>query len=718
MARRRLESEERFVDKVLDIEHAEKKMLWADVDPRKFFPSGKEAYPSQDESLQETQEFYKSPTERLMAKIIPTAGGKSPDAAASALAWTAAGGVSVIICPNKELQQQYKKDFGAGDLSIVTGAVEYSCNVFPGLSCASSKARKTCPDRRVKKDGAVTPQCACPYRTNLFQAAANARKKPLCFTPHSYDAFKKNSLVADSLPRGDGLMIIDEAHLLEDQLRDFLSVSLRVDMIDGLLDFDEELGGFANEFFFESQGVLNDENERVALVKPNQALYLQAINEAIELRVNRMVQLLREHDAESLSLEFSFLSDSNDADRFEKHLEVLAKISSKLKFILSTLQETHWVVELTRSTTAAEDLEKEEPQAPQSPATGESASKGFVQTQARDGEEAAPQLPLRLLLRPTVIPSTYLKEFFRGFSKVILMSGTLFGLHMKLLGLAPRDAENPFSECRLFQTGSRINVNRRKIVIDIINGKDVSSRGGKVEEAFRHFADYVVNRVVPKLPGEKGIIHVSSKKQAELFCRLANDLARSMAAEDGGRLCAEFITPGRRLSWNEAFRRFKEREVGGANLFLVAARRYEGIDLAGDLARICLMLKAPYPNTKDTMITALEHVFPGYTATTTLVSFIQGMNRAVRGPTDWALNICLDTLSAKLMQQYGSELPEHVQDQIEVPEFGDWLEQWRIPDEKARSERRKSTKSGGKASAKGHKGGPGSGGGAGGGFII
>lgn len=628
--------------------------------PHDFFPSGKTPYAEQDAAMDAITEFLSDDQKRVMIVLIPTAGGKSPLAAATANAWTSDGGVSVIKCPNKELQGQYRKDFGAGELSTVMGAVEFSCHSFPGETCASNKARRQCESRKLKMsdDGDGT---TCPYQLHRIEAARTAKNFPLCFNPHSYLAFKKNEKLSWAMPNGNGLMIVDEAHLLPDQLRDFISISIDVALIERLLGSigtEGSDGGFMKEFFYESdRDIRNKDNLRVSLVKAHQRDYLDILSELLIQTVVEIEKRVESGDFDWIRDKFPEL-DVIDDEAFYEYIEDLRTISERIEFVLKSLSETRWVAEFVRSGGDGDSDDKDD-----------------------GGEKKA---TYKLLLRPTVIPSSFLRSYFNGFSKIILMSGTFFRTHLELLGLTDPSAEDPWENVAKFEVGSRIHPARRRIWIDTINGKRVNARN--LDESFEHFAKIIVREITPRLRGERGMIHVSSHFQAELLAEKCREEALA-AKRDGdsvnGRSPAIFITP-KELGWRATFDKFIKmpRGKGCPNVYLIAARRYEGIDLAGDLARICIMAKAPIPYIKDTMIEALDAIYPGYSKITTLTAFVQGMNRTCRNPNDYSFNVCLDTYMDDLLRQFGGDVPEYIRDALdEKPEYADWYRSWRPPTE-------------------------------------
>lgn len=613
-----------------------------------FFPKDKTPFDTQLAALAEIDQFIDADDERLMVAIIPTAGGKSPIAAAAARYWLDRGrrlkspAVSAIMCINKALQAQYKKDFSQGDLSPVVGATEFQC-LDKKSSCGAESSRRECRRRGIDD----SDESRCPYQQHRLSAALSAPRRPLCFNPHSFFAFKKHQRFGSMFNEGGGLLIVDEAHDLPRQLRDFLTLEVPVGLVDSLFLGDEVIGKslsnssqqfcFASELFADELDAPRNEHDKpVGILTPGQTQWLRALNEIIREKIALIDKHLGKLDHQWLrSNLWSMPEDASERD-YEAHLSLLEHISNQLQQLVAYSGESQWVVEFTK---------------------------------------ANDQIKLRV--RPIVIPKSFLNEFFSGFEKIILMSATIFRSHIEELSLCPPDQHDPWKHIRMFQCQSRIAPSRRKIHLDMINGRQVNYRNTR--ECFSHFVTLVVDQVCPKLPGQKGIVHVSSHAQAELFCRLGNAYAKKANPKAPE---AVFISAGTKGGWKSAYNEFVRTKPGADHpcLFLVAARRYEGIDLAGDLARICIIAKAPYPHTGDVLTQALAAKLPGYIDTSTITSFIQASNRATRGPDDWSLIIALDTNLHSLFSRYGQGCPDYFQEQVEIPVYTDWLDSWSAPD--------------------------------------
>jgi Rad3-related DNA helicase len=679
---------ETLVESILGVREQANFLGSLPVSPEDFFPEGKTPYDTQVSAMEAAASFLGNPNARLMVIRMPTAGGKSPLAAALTRSWVAEGGKSVIICPNKELQFQYGGDFGEDELSVVVGGVEFTCLNDKTRTCSHPKSRSGCSARDADESGFHE----CPYKQQIADAAAAAQSTPFCFTPHSFMAFKRNRNVGRTLPRGNGLIVVDEAHMLPEILKDFCSVSIDLELIERHLEFPVGAGLFAKEFFAGSTLSPNADGLPVAVVRPGQAVYLEALAEEMERKADKLKDAIKDFDVGRIREILVDELDSNDPDKVAGFAENFIEASERVTRLTRSMGETKWIAEISAPSPAADSKndreggdDKNSPSTSASSAFSHSASSSPASSTASSPSKAT-AVKFKLLLRPISIPGSFLGFFFSGFSKIILMSGSIFPKHMETLGLkSPEDSTgrstNTWGEATVFEVGSRIDAERRRLYIDVVNGMPVNRHNQ--ETAFARFAKFIVGRVVPRVPSTKGMVHVSSNSQAESLAQKLNLEAARWAKDHGSRKPAVFITP-KKLGWRQTFADFKAAKVkpGGPSLILVAARRFEGIDLRDDLARLNIIAKVPYPNLADSMVGAMDIVYPGHKDMTTVTAIMQAMARGVRHPRDHALNICLDTAADGLLRRLWGELPEYTKDAIFKPETVDWIDHWEPPTDK------------------------------------
>lgn len=164
---------------------------------------------NQEAALNQIADAINRPEINFVVVQAPTGAGKSP--IAMALANSADN--AFILTSNKLLQDQYIRDF-SDDISDLRGRGNYPCMTHPGYSCSSSPCRAT-PSGR----GQCSREKACGYHDALDKAMHSnitslnfaAGISFFNFTPY----FQHRHL-----------LVIDEAHLIPDNLTNFIEFSV------------------------------------------------------------------------------------------------------------------------------------------------------------------------------------------------------------------------------------------------------------------------------------------------------------------------------------------------------------------------------------------------------------------------------------------------------------------------------------------------------------
>jgi len=164
---------------------------------------------NQENALRQIADAINRPEINFVVVQAPTGAGKSP----IAMALANAADDAFVLTSNKILQDQYVRDFDK-DISDLRGRANYPCKTHPGFNCSSSPCRSS-PGGR----GACARAKACGYHEALDEAIhANitslnfaAGISFLNFTPYFQ-------------PRQ--LLVVDEAHLIADNLTNFIEFSV------------------------------------------------------------------------------------------------------------------------------------------------------------------------------------------------------------------------------------------------------------------------------------------------------------------------------------------------------------------------------------------------------------------------------------------------------------------------------------------------------------
>lgn len=170
---------------------------------------------------------------KVVVLEMPTGGGKSVLCMTAARAVRSLGGFVHFLTIQKALQDQYTKDFPAPEVEVLKGRANYTCELDPTRDCGNAK----CTDQ---KKG-LLPECVvngdepenrhkavnlqltpdehlCPYWRNLQKCHDNA------ITLFNFSSFLYQARLGRFGHRE--LMIIDEAHNIEQQLMSFVSIEL------------------------------------------------------------------------------------------------------------------------------------------------------------------------------------------------------------------------------------------------------------------------------------------------------------------------------------------------------------------------------------------------------------------------------------------------------------------------------------------------------------
>lgn len=205
----------------------------------KFFPLPNPRK-SQVLVIEEIDKVFREGKELVILEA-PVGSGKSAIAITLALAESERGESGAhIITPRKALQDQYREDF-RDDIVLMKGRNAYPCTYWakPGEYATIVKAIKqnkikepnkhssNCAEAPCRDDAEVYKECTgraeCPY--NLAMGIAQEHQ----IVVHNFHSFIFQSHFGSKFGKRD-LLIIDEAHEIENNIRDFISKSISVDI--------------------------------------------------------------------------------------------------------------------------------------------------------------------------------------------------------------------------------------------------------------------------------------------------------------------------------------------------------------------------------------------------------------------------------------------------------------------------------------------------------
>jgi ATP-dependent DNA helicase DinG len=193
-----------------------------------FFPLAAKPYPSQEKILEVLKEGLASNKKFLLLRA-PTGLGKSAVALTAALFYRSLNKTSHLLVSRRFLQQQYLDEFKRLGLANLWGKSHYPCPRARELGDSLASAVDCLALKEPRPATYIARHCAggaCPYLSAKETAAESA------ITMNNYESFLAHSQYSGLLKARD-LMIIDEAHALEDRLANFASLTIP---LRGLLD--------------------------------------------------------------------------------------------------------------------------------------------------------------------------------------------------------------------------------------------------------------------------------------------------------------------------------------------------------------------------------------------------------------------------------------------------------------------------------------------------
>lgn len=223
--------------------------------------------------------------------------------------------------------------------------------------------------------------------------------------------------------------------------------------------------------------------------------------------------------------------------------------------------------------------------------------------------------------------------------KTLVMSATLFagGFLADLFGLTPGNWD-------YIEVPSPFDVGRRPLYLRPIVPLNANSQ----PSAYDAMAD-AITWLVQMYPNEKGLLHVSSYRQVR---RLAACLPEGLPI-----LYHNGQTKEERTA---LFTRFRQ-EPGPRWLLSPSAR--EGEDFPYDQARVNVIVKIPYPDLGDPVISARQadgKLGKAYYAATTCANLTQAYGRGMRSEDDWCATWVLDSNIYNLLRWSKQYLPQWV----------------------------------------------------------
>jgi Rad3-related DNA helicase len=159
-------------------------------------------------------------------------------------------------------------------------------------------------------------------------------------------------------------------------------------------------------------------------------------------------------------------------------------------------------------------------------------------------------------------------------------------------------------------------------------------------------------RLMAHHPDEKGLVHAHSYAISDRLVSLLNDFG-----------VGDRVRTHDKENRDAALEGWKQSD--GSDLF-VSVKMEEALDLKGDLCRWQVLCKAPYPNTRDSRVSArLEEGQWAWYYRTALRTVIQACGRVVRAPDDYGATYLADSSLLDLFERAQADTPGWFTEQVD-----------------------------------------------------
>ena len=155
-----------------------------------------------------------------------------------------------------------------------------------------------------------------------------------------------------------------------------------------------------------------------------------------------------------------------------------------------------------------------------------------------------------------------------------------------------------------------------------------------------------IEEIVGKYPDRKGIVQTHSEKIANYLKNHLNDP---------------------RFTYNKDFdspQKMLEVHASKPGSIIIASGLREGLDLRGDLSKVQIFCKVPYPSLGDKVVVRKMELDPDWYGWITTVMFVQSLGRSVRSSKEKAVTYILDSGFGWYYKQYKRFIPEYIREAI------------------------------------------------------
>lgn len=247
-------------------------------------------------------------------------------------------------------------------------------------------------------------------------------------------------------------------------------------------------------------------------------------------------------------------------------------------------------------------------------------------------------------LKPVYVHSKSHQLLFNNGKNVLLMSATVLEVDIFCSSLGI-----PRNQVSAYRMKNRFPVEHRPIIKDI--AAKIVGGPAKMHEWAPKLVTKVDN-ILDRYEADRGIIHTHNFAIADLLMAKSHHRERFLYQK-------HFATKEDML----------RKHADSNNTIIVAPALHEGLDLYGDLSRIQLICKVPWPNFIDNKQLARRlELDRRYYIWLTALKLIQSSGRSIRSETDWAHTYVLDEVFERFMRDAASMIPTWFKDAVDYGE--------------------------------------------------
>lgn len=214
-----------------------------------------------------------------------------------------------------------------------------------------------------------------------------------------------------------------------------------------------------------------------------------------------------------------------------------------------------------------------------------------------------------------VWPAEYAERWlFRHIPTVVLCSATFTSYTASMLGIAPRDLA-------VFETAEGFDPDRRPVYV-VGDSPRVDHRMSAGDEQYWLI---LIDQILDARRDRKAIIHCVSYKRRDVL--MAKSAHRARMITHGRHDTADVIS------------KFREAPPG---TILVSPSVTTGYDFPYDTCELQIIVKVPFPDTRDGVVAARTTVEPRYGIHVAMQEIVQTVGRAMRAADDRCENFIVD----------------------------------------------------------------------------